>query len=409
MASQAAVFGADAAAGAAAEAAALHGGGAAANQAAALGAGAAAGAAAEEAALPGGGAAAAAAAAEYPTGTEAPRAMQVLDEDEETRTAAAQRGGGASTSATGEECAICLDTMQRPQALRCGHRFCCGCVRAMRHFSAGQTQVCPLCRAPAGPMPDAERRLFKAVRMMVRCDGWEKVCPTMPEPVRRQLERAAGLLRTVARELGADSGLRADTFMSLGYVLEQLGEDEDALSTYHEAIKADPDRTGPRINHAILLNRRGDAAGAAAALRAVTQMDPRCAAAHLNLGCVLGERGDYAAAEESFSKAAHIDPLHRNAQKYREKMRKQAAESGQRGEAGDEDGDGSGSDAEMTGGDSVAAPEEAASERSAERGSGGGGSSGAEKAGGGSAATTAAAASGRGAGRRDGGMGAGKQ
>ena len=65
---------------------------------------------------------------------------------------AAQGSGGGAAASHDEECAICLDALQQPQTMPCGHRFCRGCVASMRQHGAAVAQVCPLCR---GAMRDA--------------------------------------------------------------------------------------------------------------------------------------------------------------------------------------------------------------------------------------------------------------
>ena len=67
---------------------------------------------------------------------------------------AAHGSGGGAGAGHDEECAICLDALQQPQTMPCGHRFCRGCVASIRRHGAAEAQVCPLCR---GAMPDAER------------------------------------------------------------------------------------------------------------------------------------------------------------------------------------------------------------------------------------------------------------
>ena len=79
--------------------------------------------------------------------------------------ASAAAGGGARAVAGGEECAICLDALQQPQTMPCGHRFCRGCVASMRRHGAAVAQVCPLCR---GAMPDAERLQMEALRLFAQ-------------------------------------------------------------------------------------------------------------------------------------------------------------------------------------------------------------------------------------------------
>ena len=59
--------------------------------------------------------------------------------------------GGGGAGAGGEECAICLNVLQEPRTLPCGHRFCTGCVNGMLQHGIGAVQVCPLCR---GPIPN---------------------------------------------------------------------------------------------------------------------------------------------------------------------------------------------------------------------------------------------------------------
>ena len=187
--------------------------------------------------------------------------------------AAAQSGGGAS--AGGEECAICLDALQQPQTMPCGHRFCRGCVASMRRHGAAVAQVCPLCR---GAMPDAERLRVEAGRLLTQHDRWEKGQPGgAPRPA--AVQALVGKAAALSREALAIDPADAHAHFSLGYAL----------------------------------SARGDLAGAEAAFRAAITTDPQHATAHCNLGSILGERGDLAGAARSFAAALQIDPSHANA------------------------------------------------------------------------------------------------
>jgi hypothetical protein len=81
--------------------------------------------------------------------------------------AAQGSGGGGAGASHNEECAICLDALQQPQTMPCGHRFCRGCVASMRKHGAAVAQVCPLCR---GAMLDSERLRVEAGRLLTQFD-----------------------------------------------------------------------------------------------------------------------------------------------------------------------------------------------------------------------------------------------
>ena len=80
---------------------------------------------------------------------------------------AAPGSGGGAGAGHDEECAICLDALQQPQTMPCGHRFCRGCVASMRKHGAAVAQVCPLCR---GAMLDSERLRVEAGRLLTQFD-----------------------------------------------------------------------------------------------------------------------------------------------------------------------------------------------------------------------------------------------
>ena len=131
---------------------------------------------------------------------------------------AAQGSGGGAGASHDEECAICLDALQQPQTMPCGHRFCRGCVASMRRHGAAVEQVCPLCR---GAMPDAERLRSEANRLFAQHDRWMKGQPAgapLPAAVEERLGKAAALCRKALAIDPAD----ARTHHSLGYAQEAL-------------------------------------------------------------------------------------------------------------------------------------------------------------------------------------------
>jgi tetratricopeptide (TPR) repeat protein len=252
--------------------------------------------------------------------------------------AAQGSGGGGAGARHDAECAICLDALQQPQTMPCGHRFCRGCVASMRRHGAAVAQVCPLCR---GAMPDAERLQLEAYRIVAQHERWAKGQPAgapLPAAMKEWLEKAAALSREAlaidpadacARfslgyalgkcgdAVGAEAAFRAaiaadpqkaDAHSNLGVLLSERGDKAGAEAAYRAAIAADPQKADAHSNLGVLLNERGDKAGAEAAYRAVIAADPQHAAAHCNLGVVLGERGDLAGAARLFAAAFKIDP-----------------------------------------------------------------------------------------------------
>jgi len=58
-------------------------------------------------------------------------------------------GGAAEGTPTGlkdDECPICMDKLDRPQALPCSHKFCKDCLDQVK--STSKSNLCPVCRVP---------------------------------------------------------------------------------------------------------------------------------------------------------------------------------------------------------------------------------------------------------------------
>ena len=218
---------------------------------------------------------------------------------------AAQGSGGGAGAGHDEECAICLDTLQLPQTLLCGHRFCRGCVASMRQHGVGEEQVCPLCR---GPMPDAERPYLDAVGLLVQHERCVRSDAPLTPPLRAQLSKVACL----CREAVAIDPEHAEAHCNLGCALGRLGEDGEETA-FRDAIAADPQFAMPHFNLGNVLSKRGDVAGAEVAYRACVAVDPQYAKAHICLSIILFERDEWAGAEAAGRAAIAANPQSANA------------------------------------------------------------------------------------------------
>ena len=219
---------------------------------------------------------------------------------------AAQGSGGGAGADHDEECTICIDALQQPQTMPCGHRFCRGCVASMRRHGAALAQVCPLCR---GAMPDAERLHIEACRLLAQFDRWTKGMPDgapLPAAVQALLGKATALCREALAIDPAD----ACAHNSLGYALGAGGDAAGEETAYRAAIAADPQHADAQSNLGTLLDQRGDWAGARDAYRAAIAADPQHAMAHTNMGVLLLKRGDEAGAEAAYRAAIAADPQH---------------------------------------------------------------------------------------------------
>ena len=239
-----------------------------------------------------------------------------------TAAAAAAAAAAATAPCSGdsggeEECAICLEALQRPQTMPCGHRFCRGCVAGMRQHGVAVAQVCPLCR---GAMPDAERMSLDAANLLAqygRKRGGLAQLQQLPVQAERLLRQALAI---------DPENLRARN--NLGGALKAMGDLDGAEAAFRAAIAADPMYADPQINLGGLLSDRGDKAGSEAAYRAVIAADPQHAKALFNLGVSLRGHGpgasaraayraattaDVAGAEAAYRAAISADPLHADA------------------------------------------------------------------------------------------------
>ena len=215
--------------------------------------------------------------------------------------ATAQSGGGAGAS--GEECAICLDTVQEPQTMPCGHRFCRGCVDGMRQHGGASVQVCPLCR---GPMPDAERMTQEAARMLTQHDAWRERhgLEQMPPRVQGLLAEAADLSR---KALAVDPA-SAEALRQLAGAQEKAGDIHGALQTSRRFLDLFPGNALEHFNLGNMLGAIGDHSAALGHLRKAAKLDPEDHRAHCAIAQELEEMGDSAGAEASYRASLAIKP-----------------------------------------------------------------------------------------------------
>ena len=258
---------------------------------------------------------------------------------------AAQGSGGGVCASHGEECVICLDVLQLPQTLPCGHRFCRDCVASMREHGVTEMQVCPLCR---GPMPDADRLFLDARRLLTQVCRLKKTAGTvaaameqhgdaatavpttmmhqqqlpLPLPLRLGVQVLLSQAADLCRSALAVDPQHAGAHFELGYALNEGGDDESAESHYRWAIAADSQYmyADAHLNLGILLTLRGDDRGAEAAYRAaiaaadlLSMAQRTMAQMQTNLGVLLNERGDKAGAESAYRAAIAAEPLYANA------------------------------------------------------------------------------------------------
>ena len=66
-----------------------------------------------------------------------------------------------------QDCPICLDTVTNPQALKCKHVFCSGCLKA----ALAVNNMCPVCKEPQGALRGDQPR----GEMTSHCDSFRSL------------------------------------------------------------------------------------------------------------------------------------------------------------------------------------------------------------------------------------------
>jgi tetratricopeptide (TPR) repeat protein len=121
---------------------------------------------------------------------------------------------------------------------------------------------------------------------------------------RAQVRRATSELMASLRALPDDYA----SHYNLGNIHMERRDHEQALGSYHTAIKLRPDFVPPYVNMAFVYNATGENEKAEASFRRALTLDPNSPVAHLNLGMLLGELKRPKEAEQAFRAALKADP-----------------------------------------------------------------------------------------------------
>ncbi|MBU1699611.1 MAG: tetratricopeptide repeat protein [Candidatus Eisenbacteria bacterium] len=99
----------------------------------------------------------------------------------------------------------------------------------------------------------------------------------------------------------------AEPRFRMGLVSLELGEDEEALGYFHDALERDTRMGGALVNLGLLYERMGDTDRAVEMLRRVLELEPENVEGHLNLGTLYAEKGYGQEAAAEFHRAAELD------------------------------------------------------------------------------------------------------
>ena len=208
-----------------------------------------------------------------------------------------------------DDCAICLEILQSPQTLDCGHRFCRTCVT--NYQARGPNNMCPLCRQP---LPPSAATLCDQISVFyARLAAQNKFGRADEASATREL-----ILSTAQEAVGLDPQ-HMTSHEELGFAMVSMGNDAAAAAQYSAAIASfKPARDSVEhlarvhYNLSAVLNRAGDSEGGEREARESLRLE-ETANGHSNLGIALKNRGDLDGAEEQYEAALRLDPDNRPA------------------------------------------------------------------------------------------------
>lgn len=128
--------------------------------------------------------------------------------------------------------------------------------------------------------------------------------PLLAATSHARLEPAIAAQRALVAEHPGDAGALND----LGNLLLESGDVDAAESAYREALAADPLRSEPRYNLALLLHSRDQRRAAGRQLRQLLRDHPEHARGHYQLGTVQLNAGNRSRALRHYRRAFRLDP-----------------------------------------------------------------------------------------------------
>ncbi len=135
---------------------------------------------------------------------------------------------------------------------------------------------------------------------------YDKAIRLCRETLKRKQEEALSSNREATR-LSACTGY-VKFYVKLGRLLNKKGETKEALTTFEEALKLNPDYPGLRHDLAVVLLKNGKPGEAAVQLRRALVDDPDNAGLNNQLGRSLAAANDKVAAADAFSCAVDLEP-----------------------------------------------------------------------------------------------------
>ena len=96
--------------------------------------------------------------------------------------------------------------------------------------------------------------------------------------------------------------------LNLGFALQKIGRNDEALAEYRAALKLAPDRAETHNNIANLLDDMGRTDEAMAEYQEALRINPNHIASHNNYGTLLAELGRFDEAMKEYATAARLDP-----------------------------------------------------------------------------------------------------